>query len=183
MRFDHHSILQNFQFLKESIQALDESYFPYRTRDEIVEEKNILVEECKMDHAFKLLTLLEYEIRNDFEFSIASKYRDDLSKIYSETCDEFRRGRSDYSRSRLQECRRIHLDDLFSAVSRFFKKQQDLFHQRFSLAKGHFNVFRHWYAHGRKGRQNPPLIPDPEDLFDILEEFSYKVLFRSRKSL
>jgi hypothetical protein len=98
MRFDHHSILQNFQFLKESIQALDESYFPYRTRDEI-------------------------------------------------------------------------------------KKQQDLFHQRFSLAKGHFNVFRHWYAHGRKGRQNPPVVPDPEDLFDILEEFSYKVLFRNRKAL
>jgi hypothetical protein len=52
MRFDHHSILQNFQFLKESIQALDESYFPYR----------------------------------------------------------------DYSRSRLQECQRVHLDDLFSAL-------------------------------------------------------------------
>jgi len=42
MRFDHHSILQNFQFLKESIQALDESYFPYRTRDEILEEKKSL---------------------------------------------------------------------------------------------------------------------------------------------
>lgn len=183
MRFDSCDlILQDFLFFKNIISNLDDAYFPYMTRDEVQEEKWLLLEECKMDYAFKMLTLLEADIRQDFNMTIASKYRDPLSRTFSELCDQFRQGRSRYSQSRVEECRRVSLDEVFTTISKFFKNKRDFFHQRCSNVKGHFSVFRHWYAHGRYFRPKPPIIPDPEDLFYIHEEFVEKVLNRNRRA-
>lgn len=100
MRFKSYDlILQDFLFFKEVISALDEGYFPYMTPQEIVEEKRLLLQECRMDYAFKMLTYLEAVIRQDFDQTIASKFRDPLSKKYSELCDQFRKEKNAYSRS------------------------------------------------------------------------------------
>jgi len=126
--------------------------------------------------------LLEAEIRSDFARTIASKYRDPLSKAFSGLCDQFRQGRSNYARSRVEDCERISLDRLITAIIRYFKEQHDLFHKRCSVVKGHFSRFRNWYAHGRCLRPDPPVIPDPEDLFDIHEEFMENVFDRDRRA-
>lgn len=184
MRFKSYDlILQDFLFFKEVISALDEAYFPYMTPQEIVEEKRLLLQECRMDYAFKMLTYLEAVIRQDFDQTIASKFRDPLSKKYSELCDQFRKEKNAYSRSRREVCKRIALSDIIKTIADHFRNHQDRFHERCSLLKGHFRAFRHWYAHGRFFRPNPPLPPEPEELSFICEELSEKVLSRSHRAL
>lgn len=183
MRFNAQSLLQDFLFLRQVIFDLDDVYFPYLTKAEVLEEKRLLVEECKMDYAFKMLRLLEARVLEDFEQSIASKYKDPLSKELSRLCDQFRQDRSSYDQSRVQDCRYIPLGQVFAAISRFFKHNQDAFHRNCSAVKGYFATFRNWYAHGgRYVRPNPPTVPDPEELFEVHEEFEQKVLSRRHKA-
>ena len=172
MRFTAHTLLQDFLFLKQVISELDDTYFPYLTKAEVQEEKRPLIEECKMDYAFKMLSLLEAKVREDFEHSIGAKSKDPLSKELSWLCDQFRQDRSSYDQSRVQDCRYIPLGQVFAVISQFFRHNQDAFHRNCSAVKGYFATFRNWYAHGgRYFRPNAPTVPDPEELFQVHEEF------------
>jgi len=142
MRFTAHTLLQDFLFLKQVISDLDTTYFPYLTKPEVQEEKRLLIEECKMDYAFKMLSLLEAKVREDFEQTIGSKYKDSLSKELFWLCDQFRQGRSSYDQSRVQDCRYIPLGQVFATISQFFKHNQDSFYRHCSVVKGYFATFR-----------------------------------------
>lgn len=186
MRFTAHTLLQDFLFLKQVISELDDTYFPYLTKAEVQEEKRFLIEKCKMDYAFKMLSLLEAKVREDFEHTIGSKSKDPLSKKLSWLCDQFRQDRSSYDQSRVQDCRLIPLGQVFATISQFFKHNQDAFHSQCSIVKGYFarSGFRNWYAHGlRYLGYYIPVVPDPEELLEVHEAFEYKVLARGRKAI
>jgi hypothetical protein len=181
MRFDScEEILEDFIFLKSVIENLTEDNFPYMTRNEIEEEKIVWMEEIKMEYAFKLLSRIEAEIRTEFNRTISSKRRDPLSRAFSELCDEYRRKKGDYARSRKQVCETIGLEAILKCLTGLFKMLQDSFHSKCSMLKGHM-TFRHWYAHGRYFRERPP-VPDPEELVDIYDIFQLKVFNRSFRS-
>lgn len=185
MRVTAHALLQDFLFFRQVISELDATYFPYLTKAEVQEEKRLLIEECKMDYAFKMLSLLEAKVREDFEQTIGSKYKDSLSKELSWLCDQFRQDRSSYDQSRIQDCRYIPLGQIFGAISQFFKQNQDAFHRHCSDVKGHFarRGFRNWHAHGlRYLGYYTPVVPDPEELLEVHEAFEHKVLGRRRKA-
>jgi hypothetical protein len=181
MRFDSCArLLSDYLFYRDVIVRLDPDYFPYLTREEIQEEKRGLIEECRNDFAFKILTFIEAEIRQNVARTLASRQRDALSKRLSALCDEFRRQRRDYSGNRLSQCKRIPFDDILTALAFFFKEKQDRFSMRCSQLKGYYKSFRNWYAHGRYFRHVPHMVPDPEDLTELYEELFQKVLSRNR---
>lgn len=182
MRFEScEEILEDFFFLKSVIKELDAKHFPYMTKQEIDEEKFRWIEEIRMEYAFKLLTRIEAEIREEFNRTISSKRRDPLSKDFSSLCDAYRRQKGDYSRSRSQICKAIGLELILSCLVRFFWAIQDSFHSECSALNGHF-TFRHWYAHGRYFRSNP-IVPDPEELVDLYTGFENKVFNRGSLAL
>jgi len=181
MRFEScEVILEDFFFLKIVIMELDEQYFAYMTKQEIDDEKSLWLEEIKMEYAFKLLTGIEAEIRQEFRQSISSKHRDPLSKGFNSLCDEYRQQKGDYLKSRRELCKKIRLSGILECLVRFYKAAQDSFHSKCSILKGHFS-FRNWYAHGRY--QYPVAVPDPEDIIDIYDNLKQQVFDRTYRSL
>jgi hypothetical protein len=150
------------------------------TEPEIVRRKQEIVLELRMDASFKLLSLLEAQLRRDVEFTLKRKWKDRISRAYRNLCDRHRKQRDGRVLSRLQAGARLGVEDILNALRDVFRTQRDRFHTSCSRAKGHFE-FRHWYAHGRFFQITPP-VPSPEEVGTLLVEFEKHVFARNRAS-
>jgi hypothetical protein len=74
------SIIQQFLFLQQIIKELDKNYFEFLTEPQILQEKRLIIDDLELDTVFKLLTKLEAEIKQDYNYTISQKKKDNLSK-------------------------------------------------------------------------------------------------------
>jgi hypothetical protein len=61
----------------------------FLTMQEIIQKKQAIIQELKLDAVFKLLTKLEANIRQNYNETIRLKKRDALSKEYLLLCENF----------------------------------------------------------------------------------------------
>ncbi len=173
--FLYDALLDDYFFMRDVIRDISDQRFPYLTPAECHEERRSLLEELRRDFAFKLLTRLEADIREDFNLSIKQRFRDEISKAYRNLCLAYRRETRQLTKQATQACNRIALDRIFDQLHEYFSDRDDQFRRICSATKGYF-AFRNWYAHGRS--RMAPLIPDPEDVFSAYQHFQNAVFDR-----
>jgi len=107
--FTSESIVNDFNLLQELVEDSDERYFSskFMTPLEIIQEKQAIILELKLDAVFKLLTKLEADIRQDYNKTIRSKKKDTLSKEYRLLCKIFLKRIKEYDKPSEEACRRI----------------------------------------------------------------------------
>jgi len=177
MKFSsYEEIIENYIFLKDVIEKLDDNYFLYMTRREIILEKESIIAEFQADTSFKLVTKFEADIRTNFNDSIKAKKKDCLSSKYLALCYDFRKKCKEYDKPLEKLCRRLRLENILDVIKLYYKELGNLLHKKCSDIKGCLH-FRHWYAHGRYFRHRVP-IPEPEDLFIICDEIITEVINR-----
>ncbi|MEK8019576.1 MAG: hypothetical protein VSS75_022100 [Candidatus Parabeggiatoa sp.] len=172
------AIIKHFLFLEQVIKTLDQDNFEFLTEQEIIQEKSVIIEELELDTVFKLLTKLEAEIKQDYNYAIRSKRKDDLSKNYLSLCKRFRKRIKKYDKPLKKVCRKVSLDDILDEVKSFFKDSNPTFAQNVSILKGYFK-FRHGYADGRYFHKTPP-IPAIQHLQILCQEFKTHVFLRKK---
>ena len=101
------SLLEWYALLQQNVRDLDDEYFEFFTPTERDEFRADLLEEIRKDYAFKLLTLLEAGIREDFLVSLKRRKRDRVSRAYRDLCKKYRRETRQVSKQATQACRRI----------------------------------------------------------------------------
>ncbi len=173
--FAYNSLLQDCALVQQGVRGLGDEYFDYPTSVERDEHRTDLLEEIRKDYAFKLLTLLEADLREDFLNSIESRKRDTVSRAYRDLCLEYRRETRQVAKPAAQACSRIALERIFDKLRDYFSGSDAEFRRVCSVTKGYFS-FRNWYAHGRIRAM--PVVPDPEDVYAAYEQFREKVLDR-----
>lgn len=173
--FSYEGLLDNYFFMRDVVRDIPDRRFPYLTPAECNEERRALLEELRRDYAFKLLTRLEADIREDFNLSIKQRLRDGVSRAYRDLCLTYRRETRQLTKQATQACSRIALDRIFDQLREHFLGRDDHFRRVCSATKGYF-AFRNWYAHGRS--RTAPLIPDPEDVFSAYQHFQNTVFDR-----
>lgn len=85
------ALLEWYALLQQNVRDLGDEHFEFFTPTECDELRADLLEEIRKDYAFKLLTLLEAGIREDFLVSLKQKKRDRVSKAYRDLCREYSR--------------------------------------------------------------------------------------------
>ena len=160
---------------RENVRGLSDAHFESFTPTEREELRAELLEEIRKDYAFKLLALLEADVRQNFLISLRRKRRDVVSKAYRDLCLEYRRETRQVAKRSSLACRRIPLERIFDKLRDCFSDIDAAFQRVCSATKGYFR-FRNWYAHGRVRAM--PVVPDPEDVYDAYEQFRKKVLER-----
>jgi hypothetical protein len=65
------TIIQHFLFLQQVIKELDNDYFEFLTEPQIHIEKILIIDDLELDTVFKLLTKLEAEIKQDYNYTIS----------------------------------------------------------------------------------------------------------------
>ena len=146
------SVLDLYRFLREKLRDLPDEQLEFLTSAECDEFRAEVLEELRKDYAFKLLTLLEADL-------------------------QFRRETRQVSKPAIQACRRVRLEQIFDELRACFIGTDQAFREVCSVAKGYFG-FRNWYAHGRIATRPMPVVPDPEDVHLLYEQFREKVLNR-----
>ena len=169
------SLLEWYALLQQNVRDLGDEHFESFTPTERDELRADLLEEIRKDYAFKLLTLLEAGIREDFLVSLKRRKRDRVSRAYRALCEEYRRETRQVGKQATQACRRIPLERIFDKLRECFRDVDEAFRRVCSVTKGYFG-FRNWYAHGRI--RTMPVVPDPEDVYEAYEQFQEKVLNR-----
>ena len=169
------SLLDWYRFLRQNVRDLNDVHFESFTPAESEELRAELLEEIRKDYAFKLLTLLEADIRRDFLVSLRRKRRDAVSKAYRDLCMAYCRETRQVAKRASQACRRMPLYRIFDKLRACFSGIDEEFQRVCSVTKGYFG-FRNWYAHGRVRAM--PVVPDPEDVYGAYEQFQKKVLDR-----
>jgi hypothetical protein len=139
------SIIQQFLFLQKIIKELDKNYFEFLTEPQILQEKRLIIDDLELDTVFKLLTKLEAEIKQDYNYTISQKKKDNLSKNYLSLCKRFRERIKEYDKPLNKVCRKVSLDDILDEVKSFFHETNPTFSKNVSILKSYFK-FRHWYA-------------------------------------
>ena len=64
--FAYNSLFQDYALVQQGVKDLGDEYFDYPTSVERDEHRTDLLEEIRKDYAFKLLTLLEADLREEF---------------------------------------------------------------------------------------------------------------------
>ena len=169
------SLLEWYALLQQNVRDLGDEHFESFTPTERDEFRADLLEEIRKDYAFKLLTLLEAGIREDFLVSLKRRKRDRVSRAYRDLCKKYRRETRQVSKQATRACRRIPLERIFDELRDCFSGIDEAFQRDCSATKGYFK-FRNWYAHGRI--RTMPVVPDPEDVYEAYEQFQEKVLNR-----
>ena len=142
------SLLEWYALLQQNVRDLGDEHFEFFTPTERDEFRADLLEEIRKDYAFKLLTLLEAGIREDFLVSLKRRKRDKVSRAYRDLCEEYRRETRQVGKQATQACRRISLERIFDELRDCFSGIDEEFQRDCSATKGYFK-FRNWYAHGR----------------------------------
>lgn len=180
MPLKHGQILVTHRWLESTVRSLPNGYFELMTEQEIFRRKQEVVFELRMDTSFKLLSLLEAELRQDVEVALKRKWRDQVSRAYRDLCDQRRKEKDGRRLTRLQAGARLRVDDILDALRDVFRTERNRFHAFCSEAKGYFR-FRHWYAHGRFF-QVTPSVPRPDELAALFREFEKYVFGRIQVS-
>jgi hypothetical protein len=121
---------------------------------------------------------LEAEIKQDYNYAISKKKKDDLSKKYLSLCERFRERIKEYDKPLKSVCKRVPLEDILDEVKSFFKDTNPAFSKNISILKGYFK-FRHWYAHGRYFMHTQS-IPALQHVQLICNEFKTNVFLRKK---
>jgi hypothetical protein len=174
--FTYNALLDDYLFMCDVVRRLGDEAFEFMTPAECEIERRELLEELRMDYSFKLMTKLEADVRQDFNRTIASRFRDGVSRSYQELCKTYRREIRKISQRASTACSRIPIDRILDQLRDHFSALNEDFHRVCSVTKGFF-TFRHWYAHGRFFRSTP-VIPDPEDIVKVYEQFEVRVFAR-----
>ena len=69
------ALLEWYALLQQNVRDLGDEHFEFLTPTECDELRADLLEEIRKDYAFKLLTLLEADIREDFLTALKKKAR------------------------------------------------------------------------------------------------------------
>ena len=88
-RFTEDILLDDYYLVSESIKMLSGSRVKYLTPNELRDLRETLLGEVKKDYSFKLITLLEARIREDFLVSLRRRKRDPVSRSYRALCVDF----------------------------------------------------------------------------------------------
>ena len=179
--FTSESIVNDFNLLQELVEDSDERYFSSKfiTPLEILQEKQAIILELKLDVVFKLLTKLEADIRQDYNKTIRSKKKDTLSKKYRYLCKNFIKRIKEYDKPSEEACKRIRFEEILDTIKTHFESTN--FSQNCSLLKGYFKNIRDWYAHGRYFKHFAPKnIPEPKDIKIISNGFEINVFQRKK---
>ena len=96
------SLLDLYLFLRENVRDLPDERLEFLTPDECDEFRAEVLEELRKDFAFKLLTLLEAGLRDDFLKSLKRRRRDVISTAYRDLCRRFRRETRQVSKPAIQ---------------------------------------------------------------------------------
>ena len=176
--FTYESLLDDYALVQQGVKNLGDEHFEHFAFSSPGERDTFradLLNEIRKDYAFKLLTLLEADVRKDFLASLRSRRRDEVSRGYRDLCQEYRRETRQVTRRAIQACSRMPLDRIFDKLRDSFSGIDEAFRRVCSETKGYFS-FRNWYAHGRIHAM--PVVPDPEDVYAAYEQFWEKVLDR-----
>ena len=174
-RFTEDVLLDDYYLVSESIKMLSGSRVHYLTPNELRDLRETLLGEVKKDYSFKLITLLEARIREDFLVSLRRRKRDPVSRSYRALCDRFRREKHQVGQQYAQACNRMSLKPISDNLRACFSATNNEFGRVCSITKGYFS-FRHWYAHGRT--RTMPVVPDPDDVYAAYSQFKDNVFDR-----
>jgi len=170
-------IVNNYLCLKQIVSHLQCEHFLYMSREEMKLEKEAIINELMIDASFKLLAKFEAEIRTDYNQTIKSKKKDNLSKEYLRLCHELREQYKEYNKPLISFCRKVRFDNILREIKLYFQSTGNLLHQECSNISGHLH-FRHWYAHGRYFTRHVP-IPEPEALELVCSDIVREVISRT----
>ena len=176
--FTYESLLDDYDLVQQGVKNLGDEHFEHFAFSSPGERDTFradLLNEIRKDYAFKLLTLLEADVRKDFLVSLRSRRRDGVSRAYRDLCEAYRRETGQVDQQAVQACRRIALGRIFDTLRDYFRGRDAEFRRVCSETKGYFG-FRNWYAHGRP--REMPVVPDPENVYVVYEQFREKVLDR-----
>ena len=173
--FSYKTILDDYEVVQNGVRSLDDQNFQFLTPTERDELRNEVLEEIRTDFSFKLMTLLEADIRADYRLTLNRKRRDGVSRAYRALCTQYRRETRQVGKRASVACSRMSLDRILDQLRHYFLGVDEDFRRVCSAIKGYFS-FRNWYAHGRVTTQ--PVVPDPEDIFSAYQELQDKVLDR-----
>ena len=174
-RFAEATLLDDYYLVSDSIKMLSGSRVMYLTPNELLDLREALLDEVKKDYSFKLITLLEARIREDFLVSLRRRTRDPVSRSYRDLCAQFRRANHQVGQQAAQACKRISLKPILDNLRDCFAATNSEFGRVCLLTKGYFN-FRNWYAHGRT--RTMPVVPDPDDVYAVYSQFKDNVFDR-----
>ena len=174
-RFTEDALLSDYYVVSESVRMLSGSRVMYLTPNEIHDLREALLGETQKDYSFKLVTLLEARIREDFLVSLRRRTRDPVSRSYRALCVQYRRENRQVAMQAAQACSRIPLRQILDTLKDSFAGINDEFRRVCSLTRGYFS-FRHWYAHGRT--RTMPVVPDPEEVYQAYTQFKENVFDR-----
>ncbi len=123
--FTCESIVNDFNLLQELLEDSDERYFSskFMTPLEILQEKQAIILELKLDAVFKLLTKLEADIRQDYNKTMRSKRKDILSKEYRLLCKNFLKRIKEYEKSLEEACKRIRFEEILETIKIHFEPE------------------------------------------------------------
>lgn len=173
--FTYRVVLEDYQVVQDGIRQLGDEHFQFLTTEERDALRGEVLEEIRTDYAFKLMTLLESDIRSDYRVTLIRRRRDGVSRAYRDLCDQYRRETRQVGKPARIACGRIALDRILDQLRSHFEDVDEEFRRVCSAIKGYFS-FRNWYAHGRVSPR--PVVPDPEDIFAAYEQLADKVLQR-----
>ena len=113
-RFTEDILLDDYYLVSENIKMLSGSRVKYLTPNELRDLRETLLGEVKKDYSFKLITLLEARIREDFLVSLRRRKRDPVSRSYRALCDHW------YAHGRTRTMPVVlDPDDVYAAYSQF----------------------------------------------------------------
>lgn len=123
--FTCESIVNDFLLLEKIIKDSDDENFStkFLTKQEILQEKQAIIQELKLDAVFKLLTKLEADIRQDYNETIRLKKRDALSKEYLLLCENFIKRMKEYDKHLKSVCKRVRLEDILDTIKCHFENK------------------------------------------------------------
>lgn len=174
-RFTEDALLSDYYVVTESVRTVSGSRVMYLTPKELDDLREALLGETQKDYSFKLVTLLEARIREDFLVSLRRRKRDPVSISYRRLCVQFRQENRQVTMPASQACRRIPLRRILDTLRASFLGINDDFRRVCSVTRGYFS-FRHWYAHGRT--RTMPVVPDPEEVYQVYSQFKENVFER-----
>jgi hypothetical protein len=181
--FTCESIVNDFLLLEKIVKDSDDEKFCtfFLTQQEILQEKEAIIQELKLDAVFKLLTKLEADIRQDYNETIRLKKRDALSKEYLLLCENFLKRIKEYDKHFKSACKRVRLEDILDTIKCYFKNKDKNLAKDCSLLKTYFKNIRDWYAHGRYFKLSSPIyIPEPKEIKTIYDEFDANIFCRKK---
>jgi hypothetical protein len=165
---DYAEIVADQATLRDAIMQAPDGLFARMPLSEIPDYKAELIAELVLDAAFKLLTKIEADIRQDFIDTYRNGWSDSLSLHYAQLLQSKQQSNPNPAK--------IGVGTILAELRRHFRVLGDPF-QGECIELQSYLAFRHWYAHGRF-LQRMPAIPIPVRIEAIGYNLHSKVIVR-----